>query len=130
MRIGVVFPQTELGGDPGAVRAFAAAASELGYAHIAVFDHVVGADLAVHRGSSGPYDVHTRRLISRAVRIVRLSCGVDVVGVGHLDPDPPPAPDRAGRLGRATVGGKPMHSERQPPKAAHPLDSASIPWRA
>ena len=59
MRIGVVFPQTELGGDPGAVRAFATAASELGYAHIAVFDHVVGADPAVHRGWSGPYDVHT-----------------------------------------------------------------------
>ena len=59
MRIGVVFPQTELGGDPGAVRAFATAASELGYAHIAVFDHVVGADPAVHHGWSGPYDVHT-----------------------------------------------------------------------
>ena len=37
----------------------ATAASELGYAHIAVFDHVVGADPAVHRGWSGPYDVHT-----------------------------------------------------------------------
>jgi probable F420-dependent oxidoreductase len=59
MRVGVVFPQTELGGDPGAVRAFALAASELGYEHIAVFDHVVGADPAVHRGWSGPYDVHT-----------------------------------------------------------------------
>src|ERR1700733_6549581 len=59
MRIGVVFPQTELGGDPGAVRAFATAATELGYAHIAVFDHVVGADPAVHQGWSGPYDVHT-----------------------------------------------------------------------
>jgi probable F420-dependent oxidoreductase len=59
MRIGVVFPQTELGGDPGAVRAFATAASELGYEHIAVFDHVVGADPAVHRGWNGPYDVHT-----------------------------------------------------------------------
>jgi probable F420-dependent oxidoreductase len=59
MRLGAVFPQTELGGDPGAVRAFAAAASELGYAHIAVFDHVVGADPAVHHGWNGPYDVHT-----------------------------------------------------------------------
>jgi probable F420-dependent oxidoreductase len=59
MRIGVVFPQTELGGDPGAARAFATAASELGYEHIAVFDHVVGADPAVHRGWNGPYDVHT-----------------------------------------------------------------------
>ncbi len=59
MRIGVLFPQTELGGDPGAVRAFATAASELGFAHIAVFEHVVGADPAVHRGWSGPYDVYT-----------------------------------------------------------------------
>jgi probable F420-dependent oxidoreductase len=59
MRIGVIFPQTELGGDTGAVREFATAASELGYAHIAVFDHVVGADPAVHRGWRGPYDVHT-----------------------------------------------------------------------
>ncbi len=38
MRIGVVFPQTELGADPGAVRAFATAASELGFTHIAVFE--------------------------------------------------------------------------------------------
>ena len=59
MRIGVVFPQTELGGDPGAVREFATAVSELGYAHIAVFDHVIGADPAVHRGWNGPYDVNT-----------------------------------------------------------------------
>jgi probable F420-dependent oxidoreductase len=59
MRVGVVFPQTELGGDPGAVRAFATAASELGYAHIAVFDHVVGADPAVHQGWAGPYDIDT-----------------------------------------------------------------------
>ncbi len=59
MQIGVVFPQTELGGDPGAVRTYAAAVSELGYAHIAVYDHVVGADPRVHHGWNGPYDIHT-----------------------------------------------------------------------
>jgi probable F420-dependent oxidoreductase len=59
MRIGVVFPQTELGGDPGAVRAYAAAVSELGYAHIALYDHVVGADPTIHKGWNGPYDIHT-----------------------------------------------------------------------
>ena len=59
MRIGVVFPQTELGGDPGAVRAYAAAVSELGYTHIAVYDHVVGADPRIHLGWNGPYDIHT-----------------------------------------------------------------------
>jgi len=42
MRIGVVFPSNEIGGDTGAVRAFAQAAESLGYAHLEAFDHVVG----------------------------------------------------------------------------------------
>jgi probable F420-dependent oxidoreductase len=59
MRIGVVFPQTELGGDPGAVRAYGERVEELGYSHILAYDHVVGADPQVHTGWAGPYDVHT-----------------------------------------------------------------------
>jgi probable F420-dependent oxidoreductase len=59
MRVGVTFPQTELGGDPGAVRAYAERVEELGYSHILVYDHVVGADPTVHTGWNGPYDVHT-----------------------------------------------------------------------
>ncbi|MBO0679426.1 LLM class F420-dependent oxidoreductase [Mycolicibacterium sp. S2-37] len=59
MRIGVVFPQTELGGDPGAVRTYGETVEALGYAHVLVYDHVVGADPAVHTGWAGPYDVHT-----------------------------------------------------------------------
>lgn len=59
MRIGVVFPQTELGGDPGAVRAYGERVEELGYAHVLAYDHVLGADPAVHEGWSGPYDVDT-----------------------------------------------------------------------
>jgi probable F420-dependent oxidoreductase len=59
MRIGVVFPQTELGGDVGAVRAYAQGAEELGYQHVMSYDHVVGADPEVHQGWNGPYDVHT-----------------------------------------------------------------------
>lgn len=59
MRIGVVFPQTELGGDVGAVRAYAQGVDQLGYAHLLAYDHVVGADPAVHRGWAGPYDVQT-----------------------------------------------------------------------
>lgn len=43
MRLGVVFPQTEIGADPGAVRAFAQAAEELGFHHILAYDHVLGA---------------------------------------------------------------------------------------
>src|SRR4030088_3134725 len=59
MRIGVVFPQTELGGDAGAVRAYAQGAEELGFSHVMAYDHVVGADPEVHKGWQGPYDVHT-----------------------------------------------------------------------
>lgn len=58
MRTGVVFPQTEIGGDRGAVRAYAEAVEAAGYAHILAYDHVVGADSNTHEGWSGPYD-HT-----------------------------------------------------------------------
>jgi probable F420-dependent oxidoreductase len=59
MRIGVVFPQTEIGADAGAVRAYASRADELGYRHVLAYDHVLGADPAVHAGWQGPYDVTT-----------------------------------------------------------------------
>ena len=59
MRIGVVFPQTELGGDAGAVRAYAQAVEQQGYRHLLVYDHVVGADPAVHAPWRGPYDIDT-----------------------------------------------------------------------
>jgi probable F420-dependent oxidoreductase len=55
----VVFPQTELGGDVGAVRAYGQAVEGLGFRHVLAYDHVVGADPAVHRGWSGPYDIAT-----------------------------------------------------------------------
>jgi probable F420-dependent oxidoreductase len=59
MRIGVVFPQTEIGADPGAVRAYAQRAEELGFEHLLAYDHVVGADTSVHQPWNGPYDVDT-----------------------------------------------------------------------
>ena len=43
MKLGVVFPQSEIGADPAAVRDYAQAAEQLGYNHVLVFDHVVGA---------------------------------------------------------------------------------------
>ncbi len=52
-----MFPQNELGGDVGAVRAFGQAASDLGYSHLAAYDHVLGADPAVHGDLGGPYTI-------------------------------------------------------------------------
>ncbi|MSO55195.1 MAG: LLM class F420-dependent oxidoreductase [Rhodospirillales bacterium] len=58
MRLGVIFPQLEIGAEPKGVREYAQAAEELGYHHLAAYDHVVGASRAGHPGFSGPYD-HT-----------------------------------------------------------------------
>lgn len=52
-----MFPQTELGGDPAVVRAYAQGVEELGFTHILSYDHVVGADPDVHQGWWGPYDI-------------------------------------------------------------------------
>ncbi len=46
MRIGVVFPQTEIGADPAGVKAYAEAVQTLGYDHLMAYDHVLGADTA------------------------------------------------------------------------------------
>lgn len=43
MKIGVVYPQVELGGDPRGVREIGLAAEELGFDHFLMYDHVVGA---------------------------------------------------------------------------------------
>jgi probable F420-dependent oxidoreductase len=59
MQVGVVFPQTEIGPDAGAVRAYAERAEQLGYRHLLAYDHVLGADPQAHPGWSGPYDIFT-----------------------------------------------------------------------
>jgi probable F420-dependent oxidoreductase len=59
LRIGAVFPQTELPTDTGAVRAYAEGVEQLGFSHLLAYDHVLGADTRVHRNWRGPYDLHT-----------------------------------------------------------------------
>ncbi|MGW3119905.1 LLM class F420-dependent oxidoreductase [Streptomyces sp. NPDC001107] len=53
MRIGAVFPQTEIAADPGAVRAWAEAVEGLGFRHAVAFDHVLGAGTATRPGWYG-----------------------------------------------------------------------------
>ena len=56
MQIGVVFPQTEIGSDPVAVRDYAQAAEDMGYSHVLAYDHVLGASREARPGWRGPYD--------------------------------------------------------------------------
>jgi len=55
MNIGVVFPQVEIGQDPIAIRHYAQAVEAMGYTHILVFDHVLGANPERPGGWKGPY---------------------------------------------------------------------------
>ncbi len=55
MHIGVVFPQVEIGTDPGAIRDYAQAVEAMGYTHILTFDHVLGANADRPGGWKGPY---------------------------------------------------------------------------
>jgi probable F420-dependent oxidoreductase len=59
MRIGVVFPQTELGSDPVVIRDYAQAVEEMGYRHILIYDHVLGASTANRPDWRGPYTSDT-----------------------------------------------------------------------
>jgi probable F420-dependent oxidoreductase len=43
MKLGVVFPQTEIGPDAATVRAYTQAVEEVGYDHLLIYDHVLGA---------------------------------------------------------------------------------------
>ena len=55
MKLGVVFPQTEIGSDPAGVMEYARAAEGMGYNHIIAFDHVLGANAESRPGWSGAY---------------------------------------------------------------------------
>jgi probable F420-dependent oxidoreductase len=58
--IGALFPQTELGSDPIAVRDFAQAAEDLGFHHILTYEHVLGAqtDRPDRQGRRWAYSIH------------------------------------------------------------------------
>jgi hypothetical protein len=43
MKVGIMHPQTELGGRAKAIRRFGVAVEELGFNHLPFYDHVVGA---------------------------------------------------------------------------------------
>ncbi len=61
MKLGVIFPQTEIGSDPAAIQDYAQAAEQLGYNHVLVYDHVLGAhvDRFKDLGFRPPYNHQT-----------------------------------------------------------------------
>jgi probable F420-dependent oxidoreductase len=59
MRIGAVFPQTEIGSDPGVVREYVTAVEEMGFDHLVIYDHVIGASVENRPDWRGPYTSET-----------------------------------------------------------------------
>ena len=56
MRAGAVFPQLEIGTDPDVIAKYVRTVEELGYDHVVIFDHVLGADPNRPGGWTGAYD--------------------------------------------------------------------------
>ena len=55
MKIGAVYPQIELRGDPEAVRRIGLAVEALGYDYLLTYDHVIGATHDREPKLTGPY---------------------------------------------------------------------------
>jgi probable F420-dependent oxidoreductase len=56
IKVGIIYPQIELGGDPEAVRQIGRATEELDFDHLVAYDHVIGAEHADREPAlTGPY---------------------------------------------------------------------------
>jgi probable F420-dependent oxidoreductase len=55
MKLGAVFPQLEIGTDPETIARYARELERMGYDHLVVYDHVLGADPERPGGWTGPY---------------------------------------------------------------------------
>ncbi len=54
-KIGAVFPQTEIGNDPDEVKKYVTTVESMGYDHILIYDHVLGASTANRPNWTGAY---------------------------------------------------------------------------
>jgi probable F420-dependent oxidoreductase len=55
MKLGAVFPQTEIGADPAAIRDYVHALEGLGYDYLMTYEHVLGADRQAYPGQRFVY---------------------------------------------------------------------------
>ena len=72
IRVGVLFPTTEIGTDPVVIRDYAQTVEGLGYDHMLFFEHVLGANAESPQARGKPWQ-HTTA-IPRAVHAVRVPC--------------------------------------------------------
>jgi probable F420-dependent oxidoreductase len=85
LKIGAIFPTTEIGTDPSVIRDWAQAAEDLGYDHINFYDHVLGAEHANRTPPfMGPYSENdafheplvTMGFLAGVTRTIELATGI------------------------------------------------------
>ena len=74
MQIGVSFPQSYIGSDPAVIRDFAKTAEDLGFTHITLFDHVLGA--AALQGSDVAHLYTNERMFHEVLTTISFFAGV------------------------------------------------------
>ena len=88
MKIGLIYPQSEFGNDPDRIREYAQSAEALGYSHILVSDHVLGANPV--RSDKLPIGQYTHEhafqeplvllgFIAAATRVIGLATGIVIL---------------------------------------------------
>ncbi len=92
LNVGAVFPQTEIGPDPAAVAEYARTVESIGYDHLVVYDHVLGANAASRPSWSGSYNsddqFHEVFVLYGSLSAVTEQFGLSIgVGVGwnHIE---------------------------------------------
>ena len=122
MDIGVIFPQAEAGGDRGAVRAIGQAVADLGYTHLAAYDHVLGGDTAVLGDLGGPYTIDTTfreplLMFSYVAGFTDLAFATSIL-IGPATPD--------GAAGQAGGRARPALRRALPARARHRVEQARV----
>ena len=86
MQLGVVFPTTEIGNDPAAIRDWSQAAEAMGYEYVLFSDHVVGANPVTYpkiRGNNATTPYHepfvTMGYLAALTKRIKLTTGVLVL---------------------------------------------------
>ena len=121
MRIGVVFPQTEIGADVGAVRAYGEGVEELGFrmsSPTTTWSAPTRPCTRLGRPVRRPHHV------PRAPGAVRLPRRHHVVGARDRDHHPAAAADGAG--GQAGGGGRPAHGRTVPPRGRDRMERGGV----
>ena len=97
MQIGAIFPQTEIGPDPVAIRDYVQAVEEMQFDYLFIADHVLGADPAHHDHVRDHYYTHHSVIHESLTTLAFIAAITRAHPPHHRHPHPAPASDRPGR---------------------------------